>query len=486
MIQQVSMRGHRRKALITAAIGTSISAALAGTALPAIAAHTQLPSSVTLVGSLQDELGCAGEWQADCAATRLQSVPGTEGLYQATFDIPAGSYEVKTALNDSWTENYGADGVAGGANIVVQAPGGRVTFTYDHNTHRLSDDLPESLGGAAAGHWLTSDMIAWKGFDPAQATSFQLYTAENGGLTVSDGKILGGTGKELSLMPSGLDGALAGKYPHLAGSTVLRLPAEAAREARELLKGQLILAAHDAAGNAVATTGVQIPGVLDEVYASAAKRDLGLRWKGDRPELSLWAPTARNVTLHVYDNGSGGEPKASVTMKDGRDGVWSVLGDKGWEGDYYLFEVEVFVPETGKVEKNFVTDPYSVGLSTNSERSLLLNLADPALAPADWEKIAKPVVEKPEDLSIYELHVRDFSITDETVPSTDRGTYKAFTHQGSDGMRHLQEMTKSGINAVHLLPVNDIATIEERRELRQEPQCDLPALPRTAKNSRPA
>ncbi|MEV7540886.1 pullulanase X25 domain-containing protein, partial [Pseudarthrobacter oxydans] len=103
MIQQVSMRGRRRNALISAAIGTSISAALAGTALPAIAAHTQLPSSVTLVGSLQDELGCAGEWQADCAATRLQSVPGTEGLYQATFDIPAGSYEVKTALNDSWT-----------------------------------------------------------------------------------------------------------------------------------------------------------------------------------------------------------------------------------------------------------------------------------------------------------------------------------------------------------------------------------------------
>lgn len=478
MIQQVSIRGHRRKALITAAIGTSISAALAGTALPAIAAHTELPSSVILVGSLQDELGCAGEWQLDCAATRLQSVPGTEGLYQATLDIPAGSYELKAALNGSWAENYGTDGVAGGANIVVQAPGGPVTFTYDHGTHRLSDDLPESLGGASAGHWLTSDTIAWKGFDPAQATSFQLYTAENGGLTVSDdGTILGGAGKPLGLMPSGLDGALAGKYPHLAGSAVLRLPAEAAREARELLKGQLILAALDAAGNAVATTGVQIPGVLDEVYASAAKRDLGLRWRSDRPELSLWAPTARNLTLHVYDNGSGGEPKASVPMKDGRDGVWSVLGDTGWEGDYYLFEVEVFVPETGKVEKNFVTDPYSVGLSTNSERSLLVNLAAPALAPADWEKIAKPVVEKPEDLSIYELHVRDFSITDETVPSSDRGTYKAFSHHGSNGMRHLQEMTKSGINAVHLLPVNDIATIGERRELRQEPQCDLPALP---------
>jgi pullulanase-type alpha-1,6-glucosidase len=472
------MNGRRPKALLSAlAIGASIPAALAGSALPAIAAHTEPPSSVTLVGSLQDELGCAGEWQPDCAATRLQPVPGTEGLYQATFNIPAGSYEVKAALNDSWAENYGADGVAGGANVLVRAPGGPVTFTYDHSTHRLSDDLPESLGGPSAGHWLTSDTIAWNGPDPAQATSFQLYTAPDGGLTVSDGKILGGTETALTLQPGGLDGALAAKYPHLAGSTVLKLPAEAARQARDLLKGQLILIAQDEAGTAIATTGVQIPGVLDEVYASAAKRDLGLRWKSDRPELSLWAPTARNVTLHVYDNGSGGEPKASVPMKVGQDGVWSALGDKGWEGDYYLFEVEVFVHETGKVEKNFVTDPYSVGLSTNSERSLLVNLANPALAPAGWEKIAKPVVEKPEDLSVYELHVRDFSIADKTVPSSDRGTYKAFTHQGSDGMRHLQEMTESGINAVHLLPVNDMATIDERRELQQEPPCDLPALP---------
>ncbi|MBT2532187.1 pullulanase-type alpha-1,6-glucosidase [Arthrobacter sp. ISL-48] len=472
------MSGRRRKALLSAlAIGTSIPAALAGMALPAIAAHTELPSSVTLVGSLQDELGCAGEWQLECAATRLQPVPGTEGIYQATFDVPAGSYEVKAALNDSWAENYGADGIAGGANIPVQAPGGPVTFTYDHSTHRLSDDLPESLGGPSAGHWLTSDTIAWKGLDPAQATSFALYTAANGGLTVSDGNIRGGKAKPLSLQPGGLDGALAAKYPHLAGSTVMKLHADAAREARELLKGQLILSAQDAAGKTVATTGLQIPGVLDEVYASAAKQDLGLRWKSDRPELSLWAPTARNVTLQVYANGSGGEPKASVPMKDGRDGVWSVLGDKGWKGDYYLFEVEVFVPETGKVEKNFVTDPYSVGLSTNSERSFLVNLGDPALAPADWENIAKPVVEKPEDLSIYELHVRDFSIADKTVPSSDRGTYKAFTHQDSDGMHHLQEMTKSGINAVHLLPVNDMATIDERRELQQEPHCDLPALP---------
>jgi pullulanase-type alpha-1,6-glucosidase len=164
-------------------------------------------------------------------------------------------------------------------------------------------------------------------------------------------------------------------------------------------------------------------------------------------------------------------------MKSKNDGTWTVTGDKSWRGAYYLYEVEVFVPETGKVERNLVTDPYSVALSTNSERSLLVDLDDPALAPAGWSKLTKPQVSKPEELSIYELHVRDFSITDQTVPAEHRGTYKAFTDTGSDGMRHLARLADAGLNAVHLLPVNDIGTIEERRSAQQEPACDLPSFP---------
>jgi hypothetical protein len=38
-----------------------------------------------------------------------------------------------------------------------------------------------------------------------------------------------------------------------------------------------------------------------------------------------------------------------------------VTGTSSWTGDYYLFDVQVYVPETGRVEHNLVTDPYSRG-----------------------------------------------------------------------------------------------------------------------------
>ena len=72
-----------------------------------------MPSAVALVGSLQSELGCPGDWQPECPQTRLQPVAGSPGVFRATFDVPAGNYEYKVALNGTWDENYGAGGAAG-------------------------------------------------------------------------------------------------------------------------------------------------------------------------------------------------------------------------------------------------------------------------------------------------------------------------------------------------------------------------------------
>jgi pullulanase-type alpha-1,6-glucosidase len=66
------------------------------------------------------------------------------------------------------------------------------------------------------------------------------------------------------------------------------------------------------------------------------------------------------------------------------------------------------------------------------------------------------------DLVVYELHVRDFSIGDSTVPAAHRGRYLAFTDTTSQGMRHLRALADAGVTDLHLLPVFDIATIPER------------------------
>ncbi|WP_026553499.1 pullulanase-type alpha-1,6-glucosidase [Arthrobacter sp. H20] len=462
---------QRRVRLAAVALTVPLLAALAPT--PALADHTNVPSSVALVGSLQSELGCTADWQPECAATRLEPVAGSPDSWAATFELPAGTYAYKAALNESWSENYGANGDAGGADLSLQAPGGPVTFTYNHRTHIISSDVPEGPAADNAAHWLTENTIAWDSKDLPDDARYRLYAAPDGGLAVENGIVVGGTAVDLAPSGNELPSALAQEHSHLASLPTFQLGKKDARRAGGLLKGQLLMTAVSADGVVLAATGVQVPGVLDDLYSDAEGRELGPHWKGNKPQLTLWAPTARSVSVQVFSEGSDGEPVAVRMLREGKDGTWSVRGERDWKGMYYQFDVEVFVPESGAVEHNLVTDPYSVGLSTNSERSLLVDLADPSLAPSGWSGLKKPALERPEELSVYELHVRDFSIGDTTVPEVERGTYAAFTRQDSDGMKRLSELAGSGLNAVHLLPVNDIGTIEEDRALQAETDCDL-------------
>ena len=197
-------------------------------AAPAQAHHTPVPGVVALVGSLQSELGCPGDWQPECVQTRLQPVAGSPGVFRGTFDVPAGAFEYKVALNNSWDENYGAGGAPGGANIALDAPGGELTFTYDHATHVISDSTPEVLGREKAAHWLRRGLLAW---DAPEAATYRLHTAPEGGLEVQDGAIVGGDSYPLTPV----DTPVPDDFPHLAAFDTFELsearPARGARAA---------------------------------------------------------------------------------------------------------------------------------------------------------------------------------------------------------------------------------------------------------------
>ncbi len=154
---------------------------------------------------------------------------------------------------------------------------------------------------------------------------------------------------------------------------------------------------------------------------------------------------------------------------DPATGVWTITGDPSWMYQFYLFEVEVYVHATGQVEHNLVTDPYAFSLAMNSTRSQIVDLNDPLLKPAGWELLEKPALPAPEDISIYEIHVRDFSVNDPLVPDELKGTYKAFTLDGTYGMNHLEALEAAGLTHLHLLPVFDIATINENKAEWQAP-----------------
>ncbi|MEZ4619450.1 MAG: hypothetical protein R2867_28640 [Caldilineaceae bacterium] len=81
------------------------------------------------------------DWQPDCAATEL-TYDADDQVWQGTFTVPAGDWEYKTALNDSWDENYGAGAVAGGDNIPLSlAAATDVKFYYSHDSHWITDNV---------------------------------------------------------------------------------------------------------------------------------------------------------------------------------------------------------------------------------------------------------------------------------------------------------------------------------------------------------
>jgi hypothetical protein len=98
-----------------------------------------LGTTVTLVGSLQSELGCAGDWDPACAATYL-TYDAEDDVFQRIFTVPSGNFEYKVALNNSWDENYGLHAQPGGDNIPLSADGTSIKFYYDHKSHWITDN----------------------------------------------------------------------------------------------------------------------------------------------------------------------------------------------------------------------------------------------------------------------------------------------------------------------------------------------------------
>ncbi|MFF3940280.1 pullulanase-type alpha-1,6-glucosidase [Streptomyces phaeofaciens] len=334
--------------------------------------------------------------------------------------------------------------------------------------------LPQPAGSAAAldlttskAVWIDRNTVAWNGSEAAAST--QLLYSRDGGIAVENGALTGDA-KWLRLTKTQLTDAQRAKFPHLKAYTAWSVDPRDRDRVRAALSGQVVASQRAVNGAVLAATGVQIAGVLDDLYPAATKAALGPVFRHGRPTLSVWAPTAQSVKLEL-----GG---STVAMKrDATTGVWSVTGPSSWKGKPYRYVVKVWAPGAGKVVTNKVTDPYSVALTADSARSLVVDLADRSLAPAGWNTYTKPRAVPLKDAQIQELHVRDFSVADPTTPKQDRGTYLAFTDKASDGSRHLKALAKAGTSYVHLLPVFDIATIPERKADQATTDCDLASYP---------
>ena len=191
----------------------------------------------------------------------------------------------------------------------------------------------------------------------------------------------------------------------------------------------------------------------------------------------LWAPTAQAVwlCLHASDTAPA-VPQVPALQRDDATGSWQLRLPLPLPGRYVRYLVDVWVPGNGLVRQR-VTDPYAVSLGTDGHHAWAGSLDEPQTRPAGWATAPRPAPRAGNaGLAIYELHVRDFSRDDASVPTAQRGKYAAFTQAGSAGMRHLRALAQAGLTDVHLLPVFDIATVPEAG-------CTTPTVPAAAPDS---
>ncbi|WP_225097136.1 pullulanase-type alpha-1,6-glucosidase [Streptomyces sp. CoH27] len=394
--------------------------------------------------------------------------PVKTDAYGAVFEVPltAGATSLSYIIHKGDDKDLPTD-----QSLDLKANGYEVWLLNGQEKYLL----PQPAGSAAAldlttskAVWIDRDTVAWNGADGAAST--QLLSSRDGSIAVKDGTLTSDDERWIRLEKTTLTDAQKAKFPYLKDYTAWSVDPRDSGRVRTALTGQLVASQRAANGAVLAATGVQIAGVLDDLYPGATKARLGPVFHDGKPTLSVWAPTAQSVSLEL-------DGSLTAMHRDDTTGVWSVTGPASWKGKPYRYVVRVWAPSVRKMVVNKVTDPYSLALTADSERSLVVDLDDRSLAPSGWAALHKPRAVPLKDAQIQELHIRDFSVADKTVPAQDQGTYLAFTDKNSDGSKHLRALAEAGTSYVHLLPAFDFATVPEKKADQASPACDLASYP---------
>jgi pullulanase len=329
----------------------------------------------------------------------------------------------------------------------------------------------DSLLNVQQAYWMDRQRVAILPQFAQSGDTYAITSSLTGSLSVTPTGITGGT--TIPLTPGGsLTANELLRYPQLSSYAVLQLPANTPLSTLQTaLQGQLALSAVGSNGALQYATGMQIAGVLDDLYYYPGT--LGVVFNHGQPawqdfpddenyavKLKLWAPTAQSVSVQIFNHESDTTPAAVVPMHS-HNGVWVAGGQSNWQDKYYLYSVQVWVPSDAAVDTNITSDPYSIDIALNGAKSRMTDLESSETEPPGWDRDTSPPLNSFSDMSVYELHIRDFSVNDPTVPSAHQGMYDAFADQNTNGMRHLRSLAAAGLKAVHILPSFHFASVNE-------------------------
>ncbi len=196
-----------------------------------------------------------------------------------------------------------------------------------------------------------------------------------------------------------------------------------------------------------------------EEYPAYEGTDLGIAYTAEASTFKLWAPTAEKARIHLYEKGLGGPPMETRSLELKKKGIWTIELKGDHKNKYYTVQVMI----NGQWMEE-VPDPYAKALGANGQRAMIVDLDE--TDPEGWSDDRRPPLNGYQDIIIYELHVRDLSISDHSG-IRHKGKFLGLTETGTtnpDGhATGLDHIKKLGVTHVHLLPSFDFRSLDETR-----------------------
>ena len=196
-----------------------------------------------------------------------------------------------------------------------------------------------------------------------------------------------------------------------------------------------------------------------ELYPVRSGSLTEMEYAPEATQFTLWAPTADEVRLMLYEAGEGGHAYETVSMERAEEGTWKAKVEKDLKGKFYTFNV--------KIDGKWQGDTPGINakaVGVNGKRAAIIDLRE--TDPEGWAEDKRPPLASPADIIIYEVHHRDFSVH----PSSGiehKGKFLAMTETGTKnpggmatGIDHLKEL---GVTHMHILPSYDYASVDETR-----------------------
>ena len=210
----------------------------------------------------------------------------------------------------------------------------------------------------------------------------------------------------------------------------------------------------------IAMPNVYSTDTFEQMYTYAGT-DLGATWSKEKTLFRVWAPTAQQVLVNLYESGTDGTDDLleQLTMTADANGTWVAEKSGDLNGVYYTYQVTV----DGVAAE--ACDPYARTTGVNGKRAMVIDLD--STDPEGWENDTDPHAGNAiTDAVIYELHVRDLSI-DPSSGIQNKGKYLGLIETGTTnpngvptGIDHIKDL---GITHLHLLPVYDYGSVDESR-----------------------